>query len=97
MGRLGSRIHTTGGYVQHFASKMSIRVAAGLAAAVLAACNGDSTEPDVLRLEIHPAVVDLGSANGTLIDGKTGGPEPAEASFGSQIVFSSHKYRLLGP
>ena len=40
-------------------------------------------------------IVDLGSANGTFVDGVPVSGEPVEASFGSQVTFASHQFRLL--
>ena len=42
-------------------------------------------------------LVDLGSANGTFVDGHPVEAEKVEASVGSQIVLASHKFRLLAP
>ena len=42
-------------------------------------------------------IVDLGSANGTFIDGQPVSVEQVEVSFGSQIILASHQYRLLAP
>jgi len=63
--------------VYRFTRMTSVRVAAvALAAGVVGACTGDSTDPEVLRLEMHPAVVDLGTDRSGTIEVRNTGTAP---------------------
>ena len=42
-------------------------------------------------------VRDLGSANGSVVDGVRVGEDPVEIGIGSSVGFGSHRYRFVGP